>query len=376
MRRQLAPGAYVTTKKANVRRDDAKHTAFAELAKGAAVTVIANGGRTSNFRAGLKKNEHSWADRGVEENGWLEDGKLRAAPAASAVDAEPSPASDRLLAPPAPVRSNRGERRRIPTTAPIAIPSSRRGGGSPPREQRAASATPPAFFQTAARREPPPALARSLKVFVHMTSGNYRDDIEREGLVAGKGRGIGLPDEAGKQGPVDPHHLYVLSGSNAETSRFVSMESGRQPIVIVSRTEASDRDVNYPKGGAYRFDREIAPLAGRPEADGPGTVSFPLPITGSSRQVLAQFLNEMLSPDDQVDADAATEIVETMKKLVEFVLEGRNSGLGRKMSVEERASMEMEIPGSALQQLALWQLVLGYRLREEEAKGDYMNHLN
>jgi hypothetical protein len=31
----------------------------------------------------------------------------------------------------------------------------------------------------------------------------------------------------------------------------------------------------------------------------------------------------------------------------------------------------MEIPGSALQQLALWQLVLGYRLREEEASGDY-----
>jgi hypothetical protein len=37
--------------------------------------------------------------------------------------------------------------------------------------------------------------------------------------------------------------------------------------------------------------------------------------------------------------------------------------------------MEMEIPGSALQQLALWQLVLGYRLREEEARGDYVKLL-
>lgn len=38
--------------------------------------------------------------------------------------------------------------------------------------------------------------------------------------------------------------------------------------------------------------------------------------------------------------------------------------------------MEMELPGSALQQLALWQLVLGYRLQEEGAKGDYVKLLN
>ena len=58
------------------------------------------------------------------------------------------------------------------------------------------------------------------------------------------------------------------------------------------------------------------------------------------------------------------EIVDTMRKLVEFVL-----------SPQERVGMEMEIPGSALQQLALWQLVLGYRLREEEAKGEYIKLL-
>jgi hypothetical protein len=38
--------------------------------------------------------------------------------------------------------------------------------------------------------------------------------------------------------------------------------------------------------------------------------------------------------------------------------------------------MEMELPGSALQQLALWQLVLGYRLREAEAKGEYVRLLD
>jgi len=35
----------------------------------------------------------------------------------------------------------------------------------------------------------------------------------------------------------------------------------------------------------------------------------------------------------------------------------------------------MEIPGAALQQLALWQLVVGYKLREAEATGDYKKML-
>ena len=74
------------------------------------------------------------------------------------------------------------------------------------------------------------------------------------------------------------------------------------------------------------------------------------------------------------------EVIETMKKLVDFVLEGgqqrsSNGGQTKSLSNEERAQMEMEIPGSALQQLALWQLVLGYRLREAEAKGEYLKLL-
>lgn len=77
--------------------------------------------------------------------------------------------------------------------------------------------------------------------------------------------------------------------------------------------------------------------------------------------------------------DIKPEIVETMKKLVNFVLDGGDSGRTRSrepLTEQQKAEMEMEIPGSALQQLALWQLVLGYRLREEEAKGDYVNLLN
>lgn len=83
----------------------------------------------------------------------------------------------------------------------------------------------------------------------------------------------------------------------------------------------------------------------------------------ASRQGDFKALTESISP----------EIVETMKMLVDYVLEGGESGKGRKMPKKEE--MEMEIPAAALQQLALWQLILGYQLREAEAKGDYLKLL-
>ncbi len=92
-------------------------------------------------------------------------------------------------------------------------------------------------------------------------------------------------------------------------------------------------------------------------------------ITGyiASQQGNVKSLTKGISP----------EILETMKRLVAFVLEGGESGKAAKKGLtnEEKAQMEMEIPGTALQQLALWQLVLGYRLREAEVKGDYLKLL-
>jgi Protein of unknown function (DUF760)/EF-hand domain pair len=81
------------------------------------------------------------------------------------------------------------------------------------------------------------------------------------------------------------------------------------------------------------------------------------------RQGDLKSLTESISP----------EIVSTMKMLVEFVLDGGDSGKARKDKRKE--DLELEVPGAALQQLALWQLVLGYRLREAEAKGDYLKLL-
>jgi len=75
------------------------------------------------------------------------------------------------------------------------------------------------------------------------------------------------------------------------------------------------------------------------------------------------------------------EIMETMKKLVDYVLEsGKDrspsaAGAGAANKSVRKEEMEVELRGSALQQLALWQLVLGYRLREAEAKGEYLKLL-
>ena len=68
----------------------------------------------------------------------------------------------------------------------------------------------------------------------------------------------------------------------------------------------------------------------------------------ASRQGDIQSLTEGISP----------EIVETMKMLVDYVLEGGESGKARKKGVRKE-EMNMELPASALQQLALWQLILG-----------------
>merc|ERR1711862_272034 len=66
------------------------------------------------------------------------------------------------------------------------------------------------------------------------------------------------------------------------------------------------------------------------------------------------------------------EVVDTMKLLVDFVLNNKNSSSSKDNA---NNSSQRTIPGIALQQLAFWQLVLGYKLREAEATGDYRNML-
>jgi len=64
------------------------------------------------------------------------------------------------------------------------------------------------------------------------------------------------------------------------------------------------------------------------------------------------------------------EVIDTMKMLVKFVLDGGPDQAGK--IAEEQ---EVDIPVGALRQLCLWQLILGYRLRENEATGEYKESL-
>jgi len=97
---------------------------------------------------------------------------------------------------------------------------------------------------------------------------------------------------------------------------------------------------------------------------------------------IASYIASRQGDLDSLTKGISPEIVNTMKLLVEFVLDGGDSGKGGASAAAaagvtdmEKAELQMELPSSALQQLALWQLVLGYRLREAEAKGDYLKLL-
>ena len=129
-------------------------------------------------------------------------------------------------------------------------------------------------------------------------------------------------------------------------------------------------------GSGEQNDNPTSGLSGVGGGIGENNKNDVVDIAGyiASRQGDVKSLTEGIKP----------EIVDTMKKLVDFVLEGGDDNSNsdgsanpkkKNLSDAERAEMEMELPGSALQQLALWQLVLGYRLREEEAKGDYVKLL-
>jgi hypothetical protein len=104
-----------------------------------------------------------------------------------------------------------------------------------------------------------------------------------------------------------------------------------------------------------------------------------VPGVASADEQLGGIANYIASRRGDVKAlteGISPEIVKTMKLLVDFVFEGGEGGDVQKgKNGPKKEEMEMVIPATALQQLALWQLVLGYRLREAEAKGEYLKLL-
>mmetsp|Transcript_26793 Transcript_26793/g.39686 ORF Transcript_26793/g.39686 Transcript_26793/m.39686 type:complete len:516 (+) Transcript_26793:107-1654(+) len=97
------------------------------------------------------------------------------------------------------------------------------------------------------------------------------------------------------------------------------------------------------------------------------------PSMGDARGIAA-YISSLDGDIQSLTKGISQEVVEAMQMLVEFVLDGGPAGQGKK-KVPNQKQLEMEIPGSALQQLALWQLVLGYKLRENEATGEYRKML-
>ena len=112
----------------------------------------------------------------------------------------------------------------------------------------------------------------------------------------------------------------------------------------------------------------------------PGRNGFSTVMPPSSDEISGGIANYIASREGDLKSlteGISSEIVDTMKKLVDFVLQGGDSKKAeRNRPPGDKFQMEMELPGAALQQLALWQLVLGYRLREAEAKGEYVRLLD
>lgn len=161
--------------------------------------------------------------------------------------------------------------------------------------------------------------------------------------------------------------------SDPEVSGTVHIEFKNGKVVDVDAKEYVQNLKNEAKALKEALAREKGPGAQRSTGSSDFVVRSDNPASGmddfggitnyiASQQGDVKSLTQGISP----------EIVETMKMLINFVLEGGESGKGKDVPKDK---MEMEIPGSALQQLALWQLVLGYRLREAEAKGDYFRLL-
>ena len=76
---QLATGQYRLKNKffnTNLRNNDQTKTVRAKLGPGTEVMVIDNGGKTSDFKAGWIKNEHSWVQTNSHGEGWIEDSML------------------------------------------------------------------------------------------------------------------------------------------------------------------------------------------------------------------------------------------------------------------------------------------------------------
>jgi hypothetical protein len=158
--------------------------------------------------------------------------------------------------------------------------------------------------------------------------------------------------------PVEPN----ISGKvkiEMKNGRVIEVEAKEYIEELKREAEALKAALRREKGIEEQktSDSNVSPLVGGtpPEAEDPSGIAAYIGSLGGD----LESLTKTISP----------EVVDAMKMLIDFVLDGGPSGRGKDRKDDKE--LEMEIPGAALQQLALWQLVLGYKLREAEATGEY-----
>jgi EF-hand domain pair/Protein of unknown function (DUF760) len=185
-------------------------------------------------------------------------------------------------------------------------------------------------------------------------------------LLEGSGYGAMAADEDDEDDVIDV---------NTNVSGTIEIELKDGKIVEVDAREYIEALKEEAQKLKEALRREKMEPQAKQDANGPAGLITNNNVNGSGMDI-AGYISSRQGDVKSLTEGISPEVVDTMKKLVDFVLEGGDSAKAKKnLSAQEKAEMEMEIPGSALQQLALWQLVLGYRLREEEARKDYVNLL-
>jgi len=207
-----------------------------------------------------------------------------------------------------------------------------------------------------------------LKFFDQNNDGRISWEEFERGLgaaMAHKTTGPASPSLPVPEGDEDDEYIFPMEPDVTGTIE-VEMENGK--IVEVDAKDYMEQLKSEAQSLREALQRE---KMGAPSDDSSGSTNSPPPMDSDNLGSIATYIASRQGDLKSLTEGINPEIVETMKLLVDFVLDGSSNG---RMG-EKKEEMEMEIPGTALQQLALWQLVLGYRLREAEAKGDYLKLL-
>ena len=113
----------------------------------------------------------------------------------------------------------------------------------------------------------------------HFASEANHANVLAEGLVPGKGKGIGRPDGTGG----DTEHFYAVDLEQRGAAGAVSQDlSGARAVGVVGRDSGME-DTNYRwDAGARLFSGIAPPIRDRQDHPNQDTFSFPLPLTPRS----------------------------------------------------------------------------------------------